>query len=135
MRQNGSLVLRLIATAGHDTTSYALAGGMLALLQHPDQFALLRNDPDSLPTAVEEMLRWTTPVRGFMRTAQRDTEIGGSRSRPVRPSCSPSFPAGRDEAGDRGPDAVRHHARATDTSLRGLRSAQLPWAATWPVWR
>ncbi|MEU4418872.1 cytochrome P450, partial [Nocardia salmonicida] len=67
----------LIATAGHDTTSYSIAGGMLALLQNPDQLSRLREDSELLPQAVEEMLRWTTPVRGFMRNAQRQTELNG----------------------------------------------------------
>lgn len=88
----------LIATAGHDTTSYAIAGGMLALLQHPDQFALLRSDPDLLPSAIEEMLRWTTPVRGFMRTAQRDTEIGGVAIEAGQAVLLSFFSADRDEA-------------------------------------
>lgn len=67
----------LIATAGHDTTSYTAAGGMLALLENPEQLALLRREPELMPGAVEEMLRWATPVRHFMRTAQADAEIGG----------------------------------------------------------
>ncbi|HEY2203997.1 MAG TPA: cytochrome P450 [Pseudonocardia sp.] len=67
----------IIATAGHDTTSSTIAGGMHALLRHPDQLALLRADPSLLPGAVEEMIRWTTPVKEFMRTAAEDHEIGG----------------------------------------------------------
>lgn len=67
----------LIATAGHDTTSYSIAGGMLGLLENPDQLELLRAEPELVPQAVEEMLRWATPVRHFMRTAKSDTEIDG----------------------------------------------------------
>jgi len=67
----------IIATAGHDTTSSTIAGGMQALLQHPDQLELLREHPDLMPCAVEEMIRWTTPVKEFMRTAVADYEIGG----------------------------------------------------------
>jgi cytochrome P450 len=69
----------IIATAGHDTTSSTIAGGMHALLQHPEQLDLLRRDPSLLPGAVEEMIRWVTPVKEFMRTAVRDYEIGGAR--------------------------------------------------------
>src|SRR3546814_10179092 len=66
-------------SAGHDTTSYSITGGMAALLQNPDQLALLRRDPEALTDAVEEMLRWSSPVRGFLRTAQRDTERSEER--------------------------------------------------------
>ena len=68
----------IAATAGHDTTSSAMAGGMQALIEHPDQLAKLQSAPAEMMTnAVEEMLRWTAPVRHFMRTAQADTEILG----------------------------------------------------------
>ena len=68
----------IAATAGHDTTSSAMAGGLQALIEHPDQLAKLQSAPDELMVnAVEEMLRWTAPVRHFMRTAQADTEILG----------------------------------------------------------
>lgn len=67
----------LIATAGHETTSSAMAGGMHALVEHPEQLAQLQADPDLLTNAVEEILRWTAPVRHFMRTAQEDTELLG----------------------------------------------------------
>jgi len=70
----------IVATAGHDTTSSAMAGGLHALIENPDQLALLRSDPDRLmANAVEEMLRWTAPVRHFMRTAQADTELCGQQ--------------------------------------------------------
>ncbi|HEV7526480.1 MAG TPA: cytochrome P450, partial [Acidimicrobiia bacterium] len=67
----------IIATAGHDTTAAAMAGGLRALAEHPDQLQLLRRDPDLLANAVDEMIRWTAPVRHFMRTAQVDTEVAG----------------------------------------------------------
>jgi cytochrome P450 len=67
----------IIATAGHDTTAAAMAGGLRALAEHPDQLELLQGDPSLLPNAVDEMIRWTAPVRHFMRTAQVDTEIAG----------------------------------------------------------
>lgn len=67
----------IVATAGHDTTSYGLSGGLNALLAHPDQVALLREDPSLSNQAAEEMIRWTSPVRQFMRYAQSDTQIGG----------------------------------------------------------
>jgi cytochrome P450 len=67
----------IIATAGHDTTAAAMAGGLRALAEHPDQLRRLQRDPDLLPNAVDEMIRWTAPVRHFMRTAQVDTEVAG----------------------------------------------------------
>jgi cytochrome P450 len=67
----------IVATAGHDTTSSSMAGGLQALIEHPEQLARLKADPSLLNTAVEEMIRWTSPVRHFMRTAQADTEIAG----------------------------------------------------------
>jgi cytochrome P450 len=67
----------IIATAGHDTTSSSIAGGLEALLRHPDQLARLRDDPSLGPTAVEEIIRWETPVKEFMRTAVEDRVIGG----------------------------------------------------------
>ena len=69
----------IIATAGHDTTSSAMAGGMQALIENPDQFELLKAKPELLNNAVEEMIRWTAPVRHFMRTATADTEIAGHK--------------------------------------------------------
>lgn len=67
----------IIATAGHDTTSYALTGGMLAFMQYPEQLTKLRADPALMPLAIEEILRWTTPVKHFCRTATEDCEVAG----------------------------------------------------------
>lgn len=70
----------IIATAGHDTTSSAMAGGLRALIENPEQLAKLQADPEAqLTNTVEEVLRWTAPVRHFMRTAQEDTEVLGQR--------------------------------------------------------
>ncbi len=67
----------IVATAGHDTTSSAMAGGLQALADNSDQLAKLQAHPELLNNAVEEMIRWTAPVRHFMRTAQADTEVLG----------------------------------------------------------
>ncbi|MEY2926548.1 MAG: hypothetical protein RL367_1025 [Pseudomonadota bacterium] len=69
----------IIATAGHDTTSYSLTGGLLALIENPEQMAKLRADPALMPLAVEEILRWTTPVKHFCRTAVSDCAVGGKQ--------------------------------------------------------
>jgi cytochrome P450 len=68
----------IVATAGHDTTAAAMAGGMRCLAENPDQLRMLQQDPGLLSNAVEEMLRWAAPVRHFMRTAQVDADIGGT---------------------------------------------------------
>src|SRR5487761_724102 len=67
----------IIATAGHDTTSSTIAGGLHALIKHPAELERLRSDPGLLPTAVDEMIRRVTPVKEFMRTATADTSVGG----------------------------------------------------------
>ncbi len=67
----------IVASAGHDTTSAGLAGGLLALIQNPDQLARLQADPSLMGTAVEEIIRCVVPVKEFMRTAQADTEVRG----------------------------------------------------------
>ncbi|MFT2017568.1 cytochrome P450 [Streptomyces sp. 796.1] len=69
----------LLVVAGNETTRHTISHAMLALLQHPDQLARLRDDPALIPGAVEEFLRWASPVYHFRRTATRDTELGGKR--------------------------------------------------------
>jgi cytochrome P450 len=68
-------------TAGHDTTKNALAGGMRAFAENPDQFAALRRQPELVASAVEEVVRWTTPVNYMRRTAARDVELRGQKIR------------------------------------------------------
>jgi cytochrome P450 len=67
----------IIATAGHDTTSAVISGGLHALIDHPDQRERLRANMDLMPLATEEMIRWVTPVKEFMRTAREDTTVRG----------------------------------------------------------
>jgi cholest-4-en-3-one 26-monooxygenase len=71
----------IIVIAGNETTRNATSGGLLALLEHPDQLARLRRDPGLVDSAVEEMLRWSSPIIHFARRATRDTELGGKRIR------------------------------------------------------
>jgi cytochrome P450 len=63
--------------AGSDTTRSLLAGMALAFAEHPDQLSKLKANPDLLEGAIEESLRWTTPARGFLRTALADTQVRG----------------------------------------------------------
>lgn len=67
----------LLATAGNETTRHTITHGLLALLQHPEEMARLREDPSLGKSAAEEMLRWATPVHHFRRTAVEDTELAG----------------------------------------------------------
>ena len=89
----------IIATAGHDTTSSATAGGLHALIEHPDELAKLRTAPEQhMATAVDEMIRWVTPVRQFARTATEDCQVGGVDFAEGE-SCVLWYPsANRDEA-------------------------------------
>jgi cytochrome P450 len=72
-----NLFFMLLVNAGGDTTRNLVGGGMLTLLRHPAELARLRADPALLASAVEEMLRYQSPVQHFRRTARRDTTIGG----------------------------------------------------------
>jgi cytochrome P450 len=67
----------IIAAAGHDTTSAVISGGLSALIDHSDQRERLRANMDLMPLATEEMIRWVTPVKEFMRTAREDTTVRG----------------------------------------------------------
>lgn len=65
----------IVATAGHDTTSSTVAGGLLQLMKNPDQMAKLKADMSLVPNFVEESIRWVTPVKHFMRTAMQTTKL------------------------------------------------------------
>jgi cytochrome P450 len=67
----------IVATAGHDTTSATISGGLHALIENPDQLQRLGENLDLMPLATEEMIRWVTPVKEFMRTAAEDTTVRG----------------------------------------------------------
>jgi cytochrome P450 len=69
----------LLVVAGNETTRHTISQAMLALIQHPDQLALLQERPELIPNAVEEFLRWASPVYHFRRTATRDVELGGQQ--------------------------------------------------------
>ena len=69
----------IVATAGHDTTSSTIAGGLRALIEHQDQLQALKDNPERLNAAVDEMFRWVTPVQHFMRTATEDYELRGRK--------------------------------------------------------
>lgn len=70
-----AMFLVQLLVAGNETTRHALSGGLVALAEHPEQWNALREERSLLPAAVEEILRWTTPVIAFMRTATRDVNL------------------------------------------------------------
>jgi cytochrome P450 len=70
-----------MAVAGHDTTAAAMAGGCAALAERPGDWARLRLDSTTLRHTADEMIRWVTPIKHFMRTAARDCELGGQAIR------------------------------------------------------
>ncbi|HET7477750.1 MAG TPA: cytochrome P450 [Dermatophilaceae bacterium] len=69
----------LLVIAGNETTRHAISQSMLALIEHPEQLHTLQERPELIAPAVEEMLRWASPVYHFRRTATRDTELGGKQ--------------------------------------------------------
>jgi cholest-4-en-3-one 26-monooxygenase len=71
------LFFMLLMNAGSETTRNLITGGVLTLFEHPEQPDRLRADPTLVPSAVEELLRWVTPVMRFRRTAREDTTLGG----------------------------------------------------------
>jgi cytochrome P450 len=87
----------IAATAGHDTTSNSMSGGMQALIEHPDQLARLQADPSLMATAVDEMIRWTSPVKHFMRTATVDYDIRGTTVKAGQDVLLSYWSANRDE--------------------------------------
>jgi cytochrome P450 len=87
----------LLMIAGNETTRHTISHGMLALIEHPDQMRLLQEDPSLIPNAVEEILRWATPVMHFRRTATRDTELRGQRIREGDKVVTWYISANRDE--------------------------------------
>src|SRR6202012_1386011 len=87
----------LLAVAGNETTRNLISGGMLALIENPAESPGLVANPSPVPPAVEEMLRWVTPVMSFRRTATRDTELRGTPIKENDKVCVYYTSANRDE--------------------------------------
>jgi cytochrome P450 len=87
----------LLVVAGNETTRNAMTGGLLAFLEHPREWAKLRDDAGLLDGAVEEIVRWITPVIQFVRTATRDYELRGTVIRKGQSVCLFYPSANRDE--------------------------------------
>jgi cytochrome P450 len=87
----------LLVVAGNETTRQAIAHGMLALMEHPEELSRLRDDPSLMPTAVDEIIRWATPVLHFRRTATCDVELRGQTIREGDKVVTWYISANRDE--------------------------------------
>ncbi len=87
----------IVLTAGHETTRNAIAGGLLALMEHPGELRRLQADPDVTACAVDEIIRWTSPVNQFVRTATRKTRLRGRTIREGDALCLFYASANRDE--------------------------------------
>ncbi|MEB2346270.1 MAG: cytochrome P450 [Deltaproteobacteria bacterium] len=97
----------LLVVAGNETTRNAASGGLLALIEHPGELAKLRRDARLVPSAVEEIVRWTSPVIQFCRTPVEDVELRGQRIR-ARDSLCLLYPsANRDADAFAEPDRFR----------------------------
>ena len=92
-----AMFLVQLLVAGNETTRNALSGGLVAFAQNPGQWDRLRSDPDLLPTAVEEVLRWTSPVAYFLRTTTREVALGGRTIPEGSPTMLLYLSANRDE--------------------------------------
>jgi len=101
-----AMFLIQLLVAGNETTRNLISGGLAALAEYPEQWAALRADRSLVPAAVEELLRWTTPVISFMRTATRPTTIRDQAIAEGDPVLLVYASANRDEAVF-GPDADR----------------------------
>lgn len=99
----GMFLIQLLV-AGNETTRHSISGALVALAEHPEQLTRLAAEPALLPTAVEEVLRWTTPVTSFLRTAVGDTTLGGTAIAAGDPLLLLYASANRDEA-ELGPTA------------------------------
>ena len=98
--------LLLILVAGNETTRNLIGNGMLALLRHPDQMQRLREDPKLMKPAIEELLRYDSPVQMDGRVAVEDTELGGRRIRAGQRVIAMIGAANRDPAAFPNPDAL-----------------------------
>lgn len=101
-----AMFLVQLLVAGNETTRNLLSGGLAALAERPGEWARLRADRSLVPLAVEELLRWTTPVISFLRTATSDTELAGQPIAAGEPVLLVYASANRDEAAF-GPTADR----------------------------
>jgi len=128
-----AMFLVQLLVAGNETTRNLLSGGLVALAQDPTQWERLVDDPTLVTSAVEEMLRWTTPVVSFMRTATRPAELSGVAIAAGEPVLMVYASANRDEAvfgPTAGPSTSVAPPTPTSPSASATTSA---WGRPWPA--
>nr|WP_163568658.1 cytochrome P450 [Fodinicola feengrottensis] len=127
--------LMLLLIAGHETTVNLLGNGLLALIQHPDQLELLRSDPARTPDAVEELLRYDSPVsHATIRYASEDLTIAGVRIAAGEGLLLALGSANHDPALVSEADDLNVHETATST-WPSDRACTTAWARHWPDWK
>lgn len=104
----------IIATAGHDTTSNAIGGGLVALMEYPDQIQLLQESPELIDNAADELIRYVSPVKHFMRTCQQAFSLRDVTFQPGDLLYLSYASANRDE--DFFPDPMRLDVRRDNAS-------------------
>ncbi len=127
----------LLVVAGNETTRHTITHSMLALIEHPEQLAKLQANPDLIPPdAVEEFLRWASPVYHFRRTATRDVELGGQQIKEGDKVVMWFASGNRDEEVFEDPPYDFDVTRSDiDTSPSARAARTCAWATTWPAWR
>lgn len=127
-------VFGLLAFAGNDTTRNTTATGLLTLLNHPEALQELYADPSLLPGAIEEILRWTTVVQWFARTATRDVEVGGKAIAEGDKIVMWYGSGSRDEAVFADADTFDIHRPKPDHQAFGGGGGTSASAPAWPGW-
>ena len=120
----------LILVAGNETTRNLIGNGMLALLRHPDQLERLRDAPGLLEPAVDELLRYDSPVQLDGRVVRGDLEMGGKRLRAGQKVIALLGAANRDPDGFENPEALDIGRKDEEPSVLWARHTLLPWRVT-----
>ena len=128
------VMLRLLLVAGNETTTNLIGNGMRALLRHPRQLRLLREQPELVPAAVEELLRYDSPVQIDGRVALRDLEVGGVRVKAGSLVASCSDPPTATPSSSSAPRNSTSPGRTRETS-RSAGASITAWARRWPGWK
>ena len=125
----------LLMIAGNETTRHTITAGMLALMEHPEQLRLLQEQPELIPKATEEILRWATPVLHFRRTATRDTELRGAPIREGDKVVTWYISANRDETVFPDPYTFDVTRTPNDHVTFGPGGPTSAWAPTSRAWK
>ena len=128
------LFFSLLFSAGAETTRNAVAGGLLALADHPEQLRTLRDDLGELPIAVEEMVRWTSPSPSKRRTATRDVMLGGQSIAAGQKVQIWEGSANRDAERVRPCRRVRYHVESRTRTWVSVKACITAWVRTWRGW-